>query len=375
MKGEYCSDKMNTFVMTILVMNTFGIELRARRLANSLKINELARLSGVDASLISRYESDSRTPSDKHITMLAHALGIDEEVLRSHYLISKVVKLLRYEPAALDVLIAAEKRIEYLSSANSTERERLSQDIEERLTEVDELQKRWLEQKPLNAVQLQKMIEYFTVEYTYESNRIEGNTLTLKETDLVVNQGLTISGKSMNEHLEAINHAEASDYIRDLIIRKEDINKRTLLEIHGIVLKSIDRLNAGRYRTVNVRISGSEHIPPEHVLVEDFMKDYFVYYERNKSRTHPVILAAEMHERLVSIHPFVDGNGRTARLVMNLILLRHGYTIANLKGDLSSRLRYYKTLEDIQVHNAPDDFYNVIIDAVVTSLSRHLELS
>ena len=117
------------------------------------------------------------------------------------------------------------------------------------------------------------------------------------------------------------------------------------------------------------------HIPPEHVLVEDFMKDYFVYYERNKSRTHPVILAAEMHERLVSIHPFVDGNGRTARLVMNLILLRHGYTIANLKGDLSSRLRYYKTLEDIQVHNAPDDFYNVIIDAVVTSLSRHLELS
>jgi Fic family protein len=218
------------------------------------------------------------------------------------------------------------------------------------------------------------MKEYFNIEYTFESNRIEGNTLTLQETQLVVNQGLTISGKSMVEHLEAINHSEAVDFIIELATRKEDLNRRTLMDLHALILKSIDKENAGRYRTVPVMISGSAHKPPQPYLLDKLMEDYFLHYYAQKNKMHPVILAAEMHERLCSIHPFIDGNGRTSRLVMNLILLQNGYTIANMKGDIESRLAYYRGLEKVQVDNEPEIFYSLVIEAVKRSLEAHLSL-
>lgn len=357
-------------------MKELGAMLKDLRKAKSLKINELARLAHIDSSLISRYESGNRVPSEKHIMNLAQALGSDYKELRKHFITAKVVQILSYEPYANEILIAAEERIKYL--ADSSELgivNKLDSDVMERLARIDELQLKWKNKKPLSALQLNKMKSYFNIEYTYESNRIEGNTLTLQETELVVNQGLTISGKSMEEHLEAINHAEALEYIIELASSNILLNQRTLIELHRLILKSIDRQNAGVYRKVNVRIAGSEHIAPEHYRVAEFMEAYFHFYLKNKDLVHPVILAAEMHERLVSIHPFVDGNGQTARLVMNLILLRHGFTIANLKGDLKSRISYYKTLEEVQMNNQPREFYNFIIDAVGLSLRRHLQLA
>lgn len=366
---------MTIFVMNYIVMKEFGLVLKNIRKSKSLKINQLARLTGIDASLISRYESGDRMPNDKQLITLSQAMSLNYEEIRKQYVTAKVVQILAYEPHAEEILIAAEQRIEYLSQKGAAIDRSLDHDINEQLERISHLRSEWQRQKPLNATQLDKMKSYFNVEYTYESNRIEGNTLTLKETELVVNQGLTISGKSMTEHLEAINHSEASDYIMDLAVQNNDLDKRTLLELHGLILKSIDREHAGAYRTVNVRIAGSEHIPPEHFKVSELMDDYFRFYIQNQSRLHPVILAAEMHERLVSIHPFVDGNGRTARLVMNLILLRNGYTIANLKGDLPSRLKYYNTLEEVQMNNNPQEFYRFILDAVELSLNRHLELT
>ncbi|AGA80053.1 Fic family protein [Echinicola vietnamensis] len=218
------------------------------------------------------------------------------------------------------------------------------------------------------------MKEYFNVAYTFESNRIEGNTLTLQETHLVINEGITIGGKSMREHLEAINHAEAVAYLEELVGKKGDIYNRTLLELHYLILKGIDRENAGRYRSVPVRIAGSKHVPPQPYLVDKMMEDYFTHYQAQRKILHPVILAAEMHERLVSIHPFVDGNGRTSRLIMNLVLVGNGYTIANLKGDQASRLSYYRALEAVQVHNDPAPFYHLVADAVLDSLEQHLEM-
>lgn len=119
-----------------------------------------------------------------------------------------------------------------------------------------------------------------------------------------------------------------------------------LLDIHAIVLHSIDKDNAGKYRRVPVIISGSKHIPPQPYLLQPKMDELFQWYEANKDSMHPVVLAAQMHEKLVSVHPFIDGNGRTARLVMNLILMQHGYPIANIKGDNETRRRYYETLEE-----------------------------
>lgn len=357
------------------VMITFKELIKSRRLEIGMKINELARAVKLDASLISRYEAGKRLPPADHVQRLSSALSMDFTEVKKVWLSEKVVSLVQYESNPEEILVFAEERIAYLTKNAPKSSSEVSGDIRKRLDNVNVLQKDWSSRKPLQGTQLMKMREYFNIEYTYESNRIEGNTLTLKETELVVNQGLTIGGKSMIEHLEAINHSEASDFIYDLVANMEDLSKKVLLELHLLILKSIDRENAGRFRSVPVRISGSEHVPPQPYQLNKLMEDYFLFYQSNKSTMHPVILAAEMHERLVSIHPFIDGNGRTSRLVMNLILLRNGYTIANLKGDLDSRMKYYKSLEEVQVNNKSEDFYNFIINAVEVSLNRHIELA
>jgi len=219
-----------------------------------------------------------------------------------------------------------------------------------------------------------KIQEALAIEYTYESNRIEGNTLTLQETQLVIEKGLTISGKPLKEHLEAINHKEAIDYIKQLSQNSATLTEYDLKQIHAIVLKSIDRENAGVYRNLPVLISGSSYLPPQPYLLAKLMEDYFIFYNEHKDTLHTVVLAAEMHERLVTIHPFIDGNGRTARLIMNLILLQHGYPIANIKGDAAVRLRYYAALEKAQTQNDKTDFIMLIAEVVKESIEKYLSI-
>ena len=220
----------------------------------------------------------------------------------------------------------------------------------------------------------EKVAQAFEIEYTYESNRIEGNTLSLQETALVIEKGLTIGGKSLTEHLEAINHSFALGYIKDIANGQETLTESVLLQIHRLVLQSIDNHNAGRYRGVQVAISGAKHIPPQPYLVPKQMEDFFLWYEAQRIALHPILLAAEMHERLVTIHPFIDGNGRTSRLIMNLILLQHGYPLAILKGDSESRLRYYAALEAAQVEGDKGPFLELIAGNVVERLERVLAM-
>lgn len=216
--------------------------------------------------------------------------------------------------------------------------------------------------------------EALSVEYTYDSNRIEGNTLTLRETDLVIHKGLAISGKPLAEHLEAINHYEAVEMIRDLAQQKIVFSKSTLLTLHALILRGIDKEDAGKFRSVPVLISGSQHIPPQPWHIDKLVEDYFVFYQENKATHHPITLAAELHERLVTIHPFIDGNGRTARLVMNLLLLQYGYPIAIIQGDTESRLAYYAALEKCNLENKKEDFHSFIAIVVIHSQQRLLKL-
>ena len=225
--------------------------------------------------------------------------------------------------------------------------------------------------RPMDNAKIQEALD---IEYTYESNRIEGNTLTLQETQMVIEKGLTISGKSLNEHLEAINHKEAIDFIKDIVKNESELTELTLKQIHSIVLKSIDKANAGVYRIVPVMISGTTFLPPQPYLLNKLMEDYFHFYQENKTELHPVVLAAEMHERLVTIHPFIDGNGRTSRLIMNLILLQNGYPIANIQGDYESRMKYYAALEKAQVNEDKSEFINLIAAVVKASLERYLSI-
>ena len=229
----------------------------------------------------------------------------------------------------------------------------MNTEIDMLLQECDELKNRLSSLRPLPMEALKKIEDALAIEYTYESNRIEGNTLTLQETELVVNEGVTIAGKSMREHLEAINHAEAIDYIKDFAHNGIEISERTIKEIHALILHGINRENAGRYRSVPVLISGSRHIPPQPYLIDKLMEDFMIRYrEMEGEKVHPVLIATYLHDELVRIHPFIDGNGRTSRLLMNLYLLRNGYVIVNLKGTDESKSAYYTALEASHIEAA-----------------------
>jgi Fic family protein len=260
---------------------------------------------------------------------------------------------------------------EEMSYYASFKRAPLSTKLEQILKEIDGLKKELIQFRKYDSFRISQALE---LEYTFESNKIEGNTLTLKETDLIVNEGLTISGKSMREHLEAINHQEAIAYIKELMDKNTAINEREILCIHNLILRGIYPEDAGKYRKVQVMIKGSSHMPPQPFLVAKEMEELFIWYQTNKNNLHPIILAAEMHERLVTIHPFIDGNGRTSRLLMNLILLQHGYVIANIKGTHESRMSYYNALEACQVENNKEHFLLFIAQTEKECLERYLSI-
>lgn len=251
----------------------------------------------------------------------------------------------------------------------------MSEDINVLLKEVDVQKEQLSALRPLPEEALKKIQDALDIEYTYESNRIEGNTFTLQETALVVNEGVTISGKSMREHLEAINHAEAISYIKDIAKQDIEISERTIKEIHALILHGIDRENAGRYRTVPVMISGSTHMPPQPYLIEKQMEDFILRFKQMEAeKVHPVLIAAYLHDELVRIHPFIDGNGRTSRLLMNLYLLRHGYVIITLKGSNDAKVNYYKALEMSHTEQLPEDFQKLVIEAEIAALQKYLSI-
>ncbi|WP_163580890.1 Fic family protein [Gracilibacillus saliphilus] len=237
---------------------------------------------------------------------------------------------------------------------------------------IDQLKKDLDQERPLPPEVVQNLKDVYKVEWTYHSNAIEGNTLTLMETKLVLEEGLTIGGKHLREHFEAVNHAEAIDYIEEKVITQSHLDESILKKIHAIILKNIDDKNAGVYRSINVRISGSEHTPPHFLQVDHEMRNLFEWYNQAKSKLHPVKLAALFHFKFVYIPPFVDGNGRTARLLMNLLLMEAGYPPAIIKAENDQRLNYYKTLELASMQQNVDPFVSLIAECVENSLQQYI---
>lgn len=188
--------------------------------------------------------------------------------------------------------------------------------------ERDKLKKELDSKRPIPKETLRSLEESINLEWTYNSNGIEGNTLTLRETQVVL-EGITIGRKSIREHLEAINHEKAILYLNDLVKENNSITERNIKSIHQLVLKDIDDENAGRYRRENVTIKSVIHIPPDYLKVPELMEKLILNYE-NWNDFHPIIQAALLHGELVKIHPFIYGNGRTSRLLMNLDLMNHG---------------------------------------------------
>lgn len=226
--------------------------------------------------------------------------------------------------------------------------------------------------RPIPAELVKNLDEWFSVELTYTSNAIEGNTLTRAETALVVEKGITVAGKSLREHLEATNHVEALEFVKTLVGKtRKDITKDDITEINKIILNKSELDSGGSYRTMPARLTGSETILPNPVKIPQLMEEFMTWL-RGRNSAHPAIIAAETHFRLVSIHPFSDGNGRTSRLLMNLILMQTGYPPAIIRKE--DRAAYIDSLEKGQKTGNPADFYHLICGAVDRSLDIYLEM-
>lgn len=222
--------------------------------------------------------------------------------------------------------------------------------------------------RPLSKEVFKKLREQFEIELTYNSNAIEGNSLTLKETYLVINEGVTIKGKPLRDHLEAKNHQEALEYLYGLIEKDKHntFSENLIRSINQIVQQNIDKEWAGKYRNSGVIIGGATHRPPDALKVPGLMKNLIKWYSLNKKQ-HPIELASIIHHRLVNIHPFFDGNGRTSRLVMNIILTEAGFPlVVILKND---RKRYYSTLA-----LADKGKYSLFVNFIARAVERTLDI-
>jgi Fic family protein len=223
--------------------------------------------------------------------------------------------------------------------------------------------------RPLPIQLVNKLREQMQIEFTYNSNAIEGNTLSLRETQLVIQEGISVHGKSIREHLEAKNHPDAISYIEKLAQNQNPITQDDILKVHAILMRGIDDQNAGKYRTGQVRITGATFIPPPAQQIHTMINELLHTISKNPNELTPIELAAFFHHKLVYIHPFIDGNGRTARLLMNIILIRNGYPFTVLlKVDTP---KYLRALSEAD-HGNLTPFANFTANCVERSLDIYL---
>jgi len=238
----------------------------------------------------------------------------------------------------------------------------LFQRIDQKLTTLQKL-------RPLPKTAVKKLREKFQIEMTYNSNAIEGNSLTLKETFWVISEGITVKNKPLKDHLEAKDHHEALEYLYELVQPQNQltVSEKLARDLHGLVMKKTDEDWAGRYRQSNVFITGTDHTPPDASAVPSAMAQLINWFGVSRRKLHPIELAARIHHQLVFIHPFLDGNGRTARLLMNVILMRKGYPLAIiLKND---RRKYYQVLQEADKNN-----YSPLVRFVAQAVERSLDI-
>ena len=234
---------------------------------------------------------------------------------------------------------------------------------------IDSIKEQLDQRRPLTAGELQRLQEEFLVEYTYNSNAIEGNTLTLQETALVL-EGITIDRKPLKDHLEAVGHKDAFLYVQDLVKDKVPFSESIIKQIHTLVL--MDRPeDRGVYRRIPVRIMGAYHTPPEPVVVPEQMEK--LIKEFSKKKLHPIESATLFHLKFEGIHPFVDGNGRTGRLILNLFLMQNGYPPINVK--FADRKRYYEAFDSYYRDNDAGAMVQMVAEYVEERLSRYIALN
>ena len=243
--------------------------------------------------------------------------------------------------------------------------------LQQLLREIDAKQELINKQRPLEQTQIKNLKEYFKVGLTYASNALEGNTLTESETKVVLEDGVTIGGKPLKDHLDAIGHGRAFDWMWGLA-KGGEISEENVKKLHVLCFQPSEGEQAGEYRRVNVVITGSQHNDrlPRHEEVPSLMKEWAVSLPEKRKKLHPVQYAAQLHQEFIVIHPFADGNGRVARLLLNHALISQGYPPVIISPVFKHE--YIQALE--QSHTKPEAFAAYIAEQVVQAQRDYIRL-
>ena len=242
--------------------------------------------------------------------------------------------------------------------------------FDNKIKQVDEQQQKITQIRPLTRGALRQLREYYRIGLTYSSNAIEGNTLTESETKVVLEDGLTIGGKPLRDHMEAIGHSEALNMVYELS-QGNTIDEQSILDMHRLFYHRIVSENAGRYRTKGAIITGTTYTPPPPSKVAAAMQEFVSQIPEQRETLHPVEFAGWVHIRLANIHPFIDGNGRAARLLMKLALMQAGYPITIIppviRGDYIAALQASN-------NNDNEPFMNLLSNMVWEAQREYLRL-
>ena len=238
------------------------------------------------------------------------------------------------------------------------------------LEQIDQLKERLSLHRPLTPAEVDALHEIFIVEHTYNSNAIEGNTLTLQETGLVL-QGITIDRKPLKDHLEIVGYKEAFEYVEQLAKTQKPLTEYEIKAIHSLVLAD-RKEDRGQWRRVPVRIAGATTTPVQPYQIEPMIGALLADMHTVYRKLHIVEQAALFHLRFESIHPFIDGNGRTGRLLMNLQLIQAGYPPINVK--FTDRLRYYEAFDHYTQTDSPEAMVNLIAEYLTERLQAMLDI-
>lgn len=328
--------------------------LKNAREQKGLKTREVAQLLEIDQALISKFESGTRKPTKEQISKLSQLLEIDFETLMIAWLKEKILYEIGDEEFALKALFLVEQEIQNNKKIISSG---VLSSMQSVLDEIEILKKQIQSFQHFDLHRISKILE---LEFISESNRLNGNSLTFQETKSVINEGLTISGKSMHEHLEAVNLQETLGYIKDLNQKKVSLSEKELLTIHNLIVRGIKPENSGKYKN-------------DPLIIRE-MNLFFNWYETNKNNIHPILLASEAHLKILKISPFENANIQIANLIMNWILLQNGFVFATIQGNENQINEYLSILKECQNKSDPSLFVNFILRIEKENLLRAIEL-
>jgi len=241
-----------------------------------------------------------------------------------------------------------------------------------KIKEVENLKKEIASFQPLKRRKVQELKQYYRIGLTYSSNAIEGNSLSEAETKIILEDGIAIGGKLVKEHLEVLGHSDAYDVVLKLAKNHSEITERDINKLHKLFYFRIDQKQAGKYRKGQVFITGTDFVPPASDQVPSLMKQFAAEIPTLKAKYHPIEFAALLHLKLVTIHPFIDGNGRIARLAMNLALMQAGYPITIIP--VINRMDYINCIKQIQLNNDPIPFINFISAMAYESANDYVRM-